>query len=137
MDFHVSYLQSSRWIKEMKNNCDAENAEAIVSTYATARYAQMWVWNIMTGPSYRFSKRLSIWSFNFLVGLGNQPVKTIAADVKTLGTNELVTWDVTEIKDLSMIRIYKNIFIGSAGLKYTFCFHSKWGVSASCDVFLK
>ncbi len=134
MDFRFSYLQPSRWIKEVKNNFEAEKAEAIVSTYAAVRHTQMRVWNTMTGPSYRFSKRLSIRSFNFLVGLGNQPIKTIAADVKTRGTNELVTWDVAEIKDLTNIQIYKNTFIGSSGLKYTFCVHSEWGVSASCDV---
>ncbi len=135
-DLRMSYLQSDQWLKEMENNFQATDPGAYVSVYYTGKSNTMRLWSVMAGPSYRIKKDKGLWSFNLLVGFGNQPVKSLAADIKTPGSHTLTTWQIDDLTDDESLAVwlYKNIFMSGIGGKYIHQFPSGFGLFASCDV---
>jgi hypothetical protein len=136
LDFRLSYLQSTQWLKEMENNFRQENPGMLISLYPSNGSATMRVWSMMIGPSYRIQKARSIWSFNVLGGIGNQPLRNLSVDIKTPGSNDLVTWDILNKTDPGSpaVWLYQNIYMASAGVKYIYRLNSRWGLFASCDL---
>jgi hypothetical protein len=135
-DLRMSYLQSDQWLEEMERNFQTTDPGAYVSVYYTGKSNTMRLWSLMAGPSYRIKKGKGLWMFNLLGGFGNQPVKSLAADVKIPGSHALTTWQIEDLTDdeSPAVWFYKNIFMLGAGARYVFQFPSGLGVFGSCDV---